>query len=87
MKPMQYFNGRCPFHVHGHSHAYICAHSKAEAVRLGKQAFGEHGFSQNELREYWADCWGTRAETILGEQTEPGVFLELHGKFFRYIGG
>ncbi len=89
-KPMRYFNGRCPLtQGRGHTHAYICARSVAEAVRLGKEAFGEMMFSTHELNEYWSkDCWGTKAEEILGPQTEPGVFICFDdGLFFKFVGG
>lgn len=72
MKTMRYFNGRCPFNC-STGHGHICAYSKAEAVRLGRKAFGNH-FSISELNTYWAECWGTAAQETLGEQTEPGVF-------------
>lgn len=35
--------------------------------------------------EYWSPVWGYAAQEQLGEQTEPGVFLELDGKFFKFV--
>lgn len=72
MKKMRYFNGRCPF-LNSRGHAYICAFSKAEAVRVGKKAFGQD-FNIFQLNTYWSECWGTLAEEVLGEQTEPCAF-------------
>lgn len=85
MRAMKYFNGRAYFgSLRIRGHAYICARTKVEAVRLGKVAFGM-AFTINELNVYWSDCWGTKAQEELGEQTESGVFLELEGKFFKMV--
>lgn len=85
-KQLRYWNGRSPLHLRGgHDHAYICAYSKAEAVRLAKQAFGEC-FSIGELNNYWSECWGTAAEQALGYPEEPGVYIALWRTFFKFVG-
>lgn len=83
-KPIKYFNGRCLL-TRDSFHGYICATSKAEAVRLAKKAFGEY-FTMNELNTYWSNCWGTCAQEVIGEQTEPGVYVEYRGHVFRFLG-
>ncbi len=83
-RPMRYFSGRDPFR-NPRGYAYICARSKAEAVRIGQQAFGAN-FSKGELDGYWSECWGAAAEQVLGKQEEPGAFLSLWKTFFRFVG-
>ena len=84
-KQMRYFNGRC-FTDLRYAHGYICAFSKAEAVRLGKKAFGESQFSTSELNKYWAECWGIAAQDAVGDQSEPGVYIGCHNYFFKFVG-
>lgn len=83
---MLYFNGRVNPWRASNVHGYICANSKAEAVRVGKAAFGD--FSIRELNEYWSPCWGTAAEAVLGQQTEPGLWLGIGHlpTFFKFAG-
>jgi hypothetical protein len=86
MKKMRYFNGTCPL-MRSEGRGYICAYSKAQAVRIGKMAFG-NTFSLSELNNYWSECWGYSAEEILGKQSEPGAFWavgETH--FFKAVLG
>ncbi len=83
-KPLQYFNGRCRI-WHEQRHGYICARSQAEAVRLGREAFGP-SFTRGELKNYWSPCWGTPAEAVLGLPLEPGVWVEDNGKFLKFVG-
>jgi len=85
-KPLQYWNGRDPLYLsRGHTHAYLVAHSKAEAVRIGQEAFG-HLFTMGELNTYWSPCWGTPAEQALGIPTEPGAYISIDHRFYKYIG-
>ncbi len=81
---MRYFNGRVLMNGAQRASGLLCATSKAEAVRLGKQAFGDY-FSIRELNNYWAECWGTAAQLKLGEQSEPGAFIEIDNRFFRLV--
>jgi hypothetical protein len=85
MKQLRLFNGRCPLQL-GRDHAYICATTKTEAVRLGKEAFGEKNFSLRELNTYWAKCWGTSAKAVIGVPTEPGVYIAINEVFFKFTG-
>lgn len=80
---LRYWNGRC-VKPNGAT-AYICATSKADAVWRGAEALGP-SFTANELREYWSECWGYAARDVLGPQTEPGVWVEFNGRFFRFVG-
>ena len=87
-KTMKYWNGRNPLtNFGGESHAYICAFSKAEAVRKAKAAFGDF-FSMNELNTYWSQIWGTASAAVLGEQLEPCVFVSIGAdpRFFKFVG-
>lgn len=85
MKKMRYFNGRCPDIFRGsHTHLNICAFTKAAAVRLGQKAFVL--FSMHELNEYFSECWGTKAQEVLGDQTDEGLFLEINDRFFKFMG-
>lgn len=52
-------------------HAYVCAHSQAEAVRIINEARGGWGMTVSELRNYWSDCWGNSMEGI---EPELGVW-------------
>lgn len=52
-------------------HGYIAARSKAEAIRIGKEAFA--GFTATELNEYWSECWGNAMGGI--HATEPGAWI------------
>ncbi len=83
-KPLQYFNGRCVA-LGEQRHGYICARSQAEAVRLGRDAFGA-SFTRGELKKYWSPCWGNPAQEVIGLQLEPGVWIEHRGKFFKFTG-
>ena len=90
-KQMRYWNGRTYFDMlHSKFQGYICAFSKAEAVRVGKQLW--QNFTIKELNDYWSECWGDAATDILGtEQTEPAVFVILNEGFegkhvFKYEG-
>jgi len=49
-------------------HAYVCAYSRAHAVRLINQAVGYDVVSDNELKTYWNEgCWGDRMDGITQE--------------------
>lgn len=88
---MRYFNGRVLMRELTHCgsvQGLICARTKVEAVRILKQAGLD--FNLRELNEYWSPVWGTAAKEILGEQTEPGFFLEIgcppYSTFFKLVG-
>jgi len=49
-------------------HAYVCAHSRAEAVRIINEAVGYDIVNDNELKVYWSEgCWGKAMEGITPE--------------------
>jgi hypothetical protein len=90
-RPLKLFNGRAigvykhndpkwreagPRAAH-HAHAYIAAHSMADAVRL----VSEYGarLSLSELQVYWnKGCWGDTMEGIIPER---GIWIAIdrHG--------
>jgi len=47
-------------------HAYVCANSRAHAVRLLQQA-GHRFASDSELKNYWSACWGDPMKDIKPE--------------------
>ena len=71
-------NGRGDFGYHGlDGHLYVCAESKAEAVRLLIQA-GHVRMNIREFNEYWSKgCWGVKMEGITPEK---GVWFVPHNK-------
>lgn len=55
-------------------HAYVCAHSRAEAVRIINEAIGYWSMSERELKVYWSEgCWG---DTMDGITPELGVWTQ-----------
>jgi hypothetical protein len=55
-------------------HFYVCAESKAEAVRLLKQA-GYETMNIRELDTYWSvGCWGTAMQSLV-PIPEKGVWF------------
>lgn len=79
-KELKFWNGRAPESLGRNTHGYIAAYSQAEAIRLGKQAFGA-SFSRTELTQYWNPCWGNAMKPIQPEVTEPGVWVTSdHGR-------
>ena len=55
-------------------HAYICAHSVAEAVRIVNEATGKKIMSMYEINVYWnKECWGNSMDGI---EPEVGVWTQ-----------
>lgn len=48
-------------------HAYVCAYSRAHAVRLINQASSRNAVSDNEIKNYWSKCWGNPMNGITPE--------------------
>ena len=49
-------------------HAYVCAYSRAHAVRLINEASGQNAVNDNELKVYWSEgCWGKAMDGITPE--------------------
>lgn len=49
-------------------HAYVCAYSRAHAVRLINQARDCDMCSDSELKNYWSEwCWGDQMDGITQE--------------------
>jgi len=67
-KKLRLFNGRGDYGYNGlDGHLYVCATSKAEAVRLLKQA-GYSTITMREFDEYWSKgAWGVYMEGITPE--------------------
>lgn len=76
-RKLRLFNGRGDYGRNNlDGHLYVCATSKAEAVRLLKQA-GYPTMTMREFDEYWAkDAWGN---TMEGIAPEKGVWIERMG--------
>ena len=51
-------------------HLFVCAHSKAEAVRL-VNSVSPHRINTNEINNYWHECWGNQMKDI---EPEVGVW-------------
>jgi len=57
-------------------HAYVCAHSTAEAIRILNEAAGYRVASSHELNTHWTKgCWGNSMEGIT---PEVGVWTLQH---------
>jgi len=57
-----------PIGIKSCDHAYVCAYSRAHAVRLINQVVGWQCVSDNELKNYWSEgCWGNTMEGITPE--------------------
>ena len=74
MKTLQIFNGRGHEYVDKSGnrvqteHVYICAWSKADAVRVMHEA-GFNRFTSAELNSYYSHgCWGLRMDGITPER-------------------
>lgn len=70
-KTLQIWNGRgftvWETKIH-FDHAYVCAESGAEAVKLLQKA-GHTGMNYNELKNYWSKgCWGNSMDGITPEK-------------------
>ena len=57
-------------------YAYVCAKSRAHAVRIINEAVGYDAVSDSELKVYWsADCWGDHMKGVCDEEhPEIGVW-------------
>ena len=53
------------------NHAYVCAYSRGDAVRAIAEATGYDIITANEIKIYWAECWGS---TMDGIEKERGVW-------------
>lgn len=69
-RKLRFFNGRTSC---GAEHGYIAAYTKKQAIELGVEAFGR--FTVSELKNYWAEAWGTTMRHIQPTVTEPGVWI------------
>jgi len=58
------------------NHAYVCANSRAHAVRIINEAAGYNVVNDNELKEYWSEnCWGRPMDNVCPEDNpEIGVW-------------
>lgn len=54
-------------------HAYVAAYSRADARRVIEEYCGRLP-SDNELREYWSECWGNAMNGIVPER---GLWLQF----------
>lgn len=59
-------------------HVYVCAKSRAHAVRIINEAAGCRVVNDHELKVYWNEnCWGTPMEGICDEENpEIGVWTQ-----------
>ncbi len=72
---LRLFNGRWQGGTHGAGHAYVAAHSLADAARVITEVLGykPRGIV-NELAVYWAhDCWG---DSMAGITPERGMWVQ-----------
>jgi hypothetical protein len=74
-RKLRFFNGRT---IYERGHGYIAAYTKKQAVELGQEAFP--GFTMSELNNYWSEAWGTTMSNIQPHVTEPGVWINWHGR-------
>jgi hypothetical protein len=56
-------------------HIYVCAHSKAEAIRMVNDCGTGH-ISISEVNNYWSSCWGTSMKDI---EPELGIWATQKG--------
>ncbi len=65
-------NGNClPTPIERYcEHVFVCAYSKAEAVRIFNAVGGDR-ISISEINNYWSDCWG---DSMDGIEPEVGVW-------------
>lgn len=71
-KELKLFNGR----AHGqylNSSFSIAAYTKKQAAELIGKATGSTANYTTEIREYYADCWGSNMAGII--PTEPCVYV------------
>ena len=55
-------------------HIHVCAHSKAEAVRIVNEV-SRALITVNEINVYWSNCWGNSMDGI---EPEVGVWGQQH---------
>jgi len=56
-------------------HAYVCAKSRAHAVRILNEAIGHDMMTDSELKVYWSNCWGDSMKGVCDENNpEIGVW-------------
>jgi len=73
MKKLVLFNGRW-FDRGKTGHAYIAAHSVADAARMCEQIAGCRGWNA-EIKNYFSKgCWGTK---MIGITPERGLWVDL----------
>jgi hypothetical protein len=49
-------------------HFYVCATSRAQAIKIINECIGYNCMDQNEARNYWTEgCWGIQMEGIKQE--------------------
>jgi hypothetical protein len=75
MRALKKFNGRAQGNKRGT--VALAAYSKKQAKELLEKAFNTFGISQNEIRDYFSECWGTDAASI-PEPTEPCLYYQEH---------
>lgn len=57
-------------------HAYVCAHSRADARRVIEEYCG-YDIGDSEIKVYWSEgCWGN---TMEGIEPERGLWLNFGG--------
>lgn len=74
-KTLKKWNGRSHGNKHKDCHYNVVAYSQKQARDLISKASGGYSISNNEIKEYYSDCWGTKMEEQVPNPTTPCLYV------------